>query len=132
VDEAAIRALGANWFKAYNSADAARIAALYAEDAVWSAPGVPATRGRAAIQEYFKKDTMASSAAGLTFKVDPTIDVGVSANLGWAAGAYTVTNKSGKTIDAGKYVTVYGKKDGTWQILRDIYNSSTSAASATP
>jgi hypothetical protein len=54
----------------------------YAEDAVWNAPGAPAAHGRTAIHEYFRKDMAASAAAGLTFKFDPVINVGVSANLG--------------------------------------------------
>jgi uncharacterized protein (TIGR02246 family) len=131
-DEAAIRALGTSWFKAYNSGDTDGITALYAEEAVWNAPGAPAARGRAAIHEYFRKDMAASTAAGLTFKGDPVVDVGVSANLGWAEGTYTMTDKSGAAVDTGKYVTVYGKKDGTWQILRDIYNSNAPSISATP
>ena len=55
-DQAAIRAVGTSWYKAYNSGDGAAVAALYAEDAVLSAPHVPAARGAASIREYFLKD----------------------------------------------------------------------------
>jgi len=47
----------------------------------------------------------------------------VSGDLGWEWGTFTVTNKSGATVDKGKYVTVCAKKDGKWLIIRDIWNS---------
>jgi ketosteroid isomerase-like protein len=47
-----IRAVNIAWFKAYNSGDGAAVAALYAEDAVLSAPGAPAARGNRARYLY--------------------------------------------------------------------------------
>jgi uncharacterized protein (TIGR02246 family) len=122
-DEAAIRAINPAWFKSYNAGDVNSVVALYAEDAVVNAPGVPAARGQAAIREYFQKDIAASAAAGVTTNSGPSTDVGVSGDLGWEWGTFTVTNKSGATIDAGKYVTVCAKRDGKWLVVRDIWNS---------
>lgn len=122
-DEAAIRAMDAAWIKATAAGDADAKAALYAEDAVWAAPGAPAVRGRAAILETFKKDAAAAAAAGLSFKLGTTSDVGVSGDLGWSSGTYTATDKSGATVDSGKYLGVLRKKDGNWQYIRDTYNS---------
>ena len=122
-DEAAIRGISPTWFKAYSAGDVNSVVALYAEDAVVNAPGTPAARGQAAIREYFKKDIAASASAGLATNGSPTTDVGVSGDLGWEWGTFTATNKSGATVDAGKYVTVYAKKDGKWLIIRDIWNS---------
>src|SRR5437870_516738 len=47
-EEAHIRGINDAWVKAYNAANADGLAALYADDAVLSPPGVPAARGRAA------------------------------------------------------------------------------------
>jgi uncharacterized protein (TIGR02246 family) len=122
-DEATIRGINPAWFKAYNAGDANGLVALYAEDAVVSAPGVPAARGHNAIRALFMKDVAASAAAGVTLHGGPTTDVGVSGDLGWESGTFTVTDKSGATVDTGKYVSVFGRKDGKWLILRDIWNT---------
>ncbi len=73
-DQAAIRAVQNSWYKAYNSGDGAAVAALYAEDAVLSAPHVPAARGGALIREYFLKDAATFTAAGLKGVEGPTSD----------------------------------------------------------
>jgi uncharacterized protein (TIGR02246 family) len=122
-DEAAIRGINPVWFKSYNAGDINSVVALYAEDAVVNAPGAPAARGQAAIREYFMKDVAASSAAGVTLNGGTSTDVGVSGDLGWEWGTFTVTDKSGTTVDIGKYVTVCAKKNGKWVIIRDIWNS---------
>src|SRR5437879_13567924 len=80
-DQAAIRAVQNSWYKAYNSGDGAAVAALYAENAVLSAPHVPAARGAASIREYFLKDAATFTAAGLKGVEGPTSDVGVSGGL---------------------------------------------------
>ncbi len=122
-DEAAIRSISPNWFKAYNAGDVNGVVALYAEDAVVNAPNAPAARGHDAIREFLTKDIAGSRAAGITLIAGPTTDAAVSGDLGWEWGTFTVTDKSGATVDRGKYVTVYGRKDGKWQIIRDIWNS---------
>jgi uncharacterized protein (TIGR02246 family) len=131
-DEAAIRAMNPAWFTAYNAGDADAVAALYADDGVLNIPGAPAARGRAAIREALVKDIAATAAAGLTNNQGPSPEFGVSGDLGWEWNTFTVTDQSGATIDTGKYVTVYGKKDGKWQIIRDIWNSDTPPAAAAP
>ena len=124
-DEEAIRGVNPTWFKAYNAGDVNSIVALYVEDAVLNPPGAPPARGHSAIREYLTKDVAASTAGGITLNGDPTTDVGVSGDLGWEWGTFTVKDKSGSTIDTGKYLTVYGKKDGKWLIIRDIWNTDT-------
>jgi uncharacterized protein (TIGR02246 family) len=118
-DEAAIRDINKTWFTAYNAGDAAGIVALHAEDAVVCPPGAPAARGASAIRGHYEKEL----AAGFSSTAGPTSDVGASGDLGWESGTYTATDKSGKTVDVGKYVTVFAKKNGKWLIIRDIWNS---------
>ena len=131
-DETAIRAVNTAWFKAFNAGDGVAVAALYAEDAVLSAPGAPAARGKASISEYYVKDLAASAAAGLTDEDGPTSDVGASGDLAWQWGTYKVTDKSGAAVDAGKYTTVFQRKDGKWMIIRDTWNSDAAPAAAAP
>ncbi|MEW6512326.1 MAG: nuclear transport factor 2 family protein [Bacteroidota bacterium] len=122
-DEAAIRAINPVWFRSYNAGHVDSIVALYADDAVLNPPGAPAARGQAAIREYLTKDVAAAAAAGVTLNAGTTSDVSVSGDLGWEWGTFTVTDKSGATVDRGKYVTVCARKDGKWLIVRDIWNS---------
>jgi hypothetical protein len=34
-----------------------------------------------------------------------------------------VINKSGSTLDAGKYLTVFQRKNGKWMVIRDTWNT---------
>jgi len=131
-DATAARAVNVAWYKAYNAGDGAAVAALYAEDAALNAPGAPVARGKPAISEYYVKNAAASAAAGLALVDDPSSDVGVSGDLAWQSGTFKVTDKSGAAVDAGKYLTVFQRKDGKWMIIRDTWNSDASPAAAAP
>jgi uncharacterized protein (TIGR02246 family) len=131
-DEAALRAINPAWFKAYNAGDVDGVVALYSDDAVLSIPGVPPARGLAAIREAYAKDMAAMAAAGLANNQGAAPEFGISGDLGWEWNTFTVTDASGATIDTGKYVTVYGRKDGKWLIIRDIWNSDTPPAAPAP
>lgn len=122
-DEAAIRAHDSAWFAAHNANDASALAALYADDAVVSVPGTPPVRGSAALRKALDKDVADMKAGGLTVVPSPTAEVGVSGDLGWIWNTFTVKDKSGATVDAGKYLTLLGRVDGQWRIMRDIWNS---------
>ncbi len=129
-DEQAIRAINPVWFKAYQSGDVEGLVALYADDAVINAPGAAPARGTAAIRAAFTKDVRDMAAAGLTMTSGPNPEFGASGDLGHEWNTFTVTDKSGKTVDTGKYVSVFGRRNGKWVIIRDIWNSDTPAAQA--
>jgi len=128
-DEAAVRAVNGAWFKAYAAGDAAGVAANYAADAVISPPGVPAARGAEAILAFFTQDIAAIKAAGLSFAPDPSTDVGVSGDLGWETGTFKVTAPDGSAVDTGKFSTVFARRDGSWKIIRDTWNSDATTPS---
>jgi len=130
-DENAIRAQTTSWLKAYNAADAAAVAGQYADDAILLPPGAPAVRGRPAILAFFSKDVAESKAAGVVFNINPKTDVGVSGNMGWESGSYTVTVK-GAVVEAGKFLSVSRKKDGKWQYIRDTWNADAPPAPSAP
>ena len=127
-EAAAIAAVNDAWGKAYNAGDAAALAALYSEDAAVNPPGSPQVRGRAALQEFFAKDTADTKAAGLTMNLNPQRDSGTSGDLAWESGTFTATDKAGATVDTGKFVTVLKRTDGKWQIVRDTWNSDNAPA----
>jgi len=122
-DREAVQAVNVAWFKAYNAHDVDAISALYADDAVMSAPGMPSARGAAAIKEAFGKDLAAATKAGISNNIGTSEEMGVSGDLAWESNTFTATDKSGKTLDRGKYVTVFERRNGKWLIIRDIWNS---------
>lgn len=130
-DADAIRAVNVAWNKAYNAGDGAAVAALYAEEAVLLAPGAPPERGKASISEYYAKDAAAFAAAGIMVTDAPTSDVAESGDLAWQSGTYKSADKSGAAVDAGKFLTVFERKDGKWMIIRDTWNSDTAPAAET-
>ena len=58
------------------------------------------------------------------------VQTAASGDLAYESNTFTITDKAGKKIDSGKYVTVFARKDGKWVIVRDIWNSD--AGPATP
>jgi uncharacterized protein (TIGR02246 family) len=122
-DKEAVRAVNAAWFKAYNAHDAYAISELYADDAVLSAPGAPSARGAAAIRQAFQKDIVAATKAGIANNAGTSDEVGVSGDLAWEWNTFTATDKSGKVVEKGKYVTLFERRNGKWLIIRDIWNS---------
>jgi uncharacterized protein (TIGR02246 family) len=131
-EEAAIRAINQTWVKSYNAGDANTVAGLYAENAVLMPPGAPAARGSAAIRAFMVKEIAASAKAGAVFSLGAKPDVGASGDLGWESGTYAVKVKSGATVETGKYLSVYKKKDGKWLLIRDTWNSDAPPAPASP
>jgi uncharacterized protein (TIGR02246 family) len=129
-DQSAIKAVSIAWKNAYNAGDAAAVAALYAEDAVLSAPGEPVVRGHASISEYFVRKVAEFSGTGLTVVDAPMGEVVASGDLGWQWQTYRITDKSGAVLDAGKLVTLFQRKNGKWMIAGDTWNSDGPAARA--
>jgi len=86
-------------------------------------------RGGASIREYFLKDAATSTAAGLKGVEGPTSDVGVSGDLAWQGDTYRVVDKSGATVDTGKTLTVFQRRDAKWMIIRDTWNSDIASPS---
>lgn len=128
-DEAVFRAASTTWASAYNAGDVDRIVALYADDAILMPPNAPAATDHAAMRAFLTQDRAASKSAGLTLHLKDQ-GAGASGNLGWHAGTYTMTDASGETVDAGKWVETWRKADGKWLIIRDIWNSDRPAAAA--
>lgn len=122
-DAIALHAADDAWAKAYNGGSVDGVTALYDEKAVLLPPGAPAAVGRAAIRSFFAKDIAESSKAGVRFKLGSNPSGGVSGRMGWSSGTYTVVNKDGKVLEAGKYLSVSTRVGGKWLYVRDTWNS---------
>ena len=121
-DEAALKAVTAAWFEAYNAGEPEKIVAMYAEDAVLMPPHASVATGHAAIRTFLTADTAGAKAAGVKLVGGPT-SAGVAGDTGWESGSYTAVDASGATVDSGSYMSVSHKINGNWLYIRDTYNS---------
>jgi len=122
-DEATIRAEAPVWFDLYNKSDAAGVTNLYAEDGIVLAPGAPAASGRDAIRTFMTNDIAGARAAGITLNLAEITGVGVSGDLAWLSGTFTVKDRGGATVDTGKYLSLYRRTSEGWKLIRDTWNS---------
>jgi ketosteroid isomerase-like protein/quercetin dioxygenase-like cupin family protein len=122
-DEAAIRASAPAWAAAFNAMDADALAGMYWDDSLLFPPNVPAVAGGAPLREYFAAETPAFKEAGLTMNIPEAGAVHVAGDLAYEAGTYSITDASGATVDTGKYIGVFQKRDGAWRYIRDTWNS---------
>ncbi len=108
---------------AYAAHDSSKIAALYAPDASAFPPGAERANGRDAIRKVWQ----GAMDAGVTNVTVRTIDVVASGNLASETGEYAldVPGKDGKAVHVGgKYVVVWKRTKGGWQLYRDIWNDT--------
>jgi uncharacterized protein (TIGR02246 family) len=109
------------WQAAFNAKDAAKIASLYAEDAVVMPPDRPIVKGRANIEAHWKGEIQQG---GTNVKLNP-VESAISGSQAFEVGTMTMTLPGGQT-DRGKYVAILKRVGNEWKIAYDIYNSDAS------
>ena len=124
-DIEAVKAIPAKYAVAYNAADTAGLAAVYANDAIRMPPNEPPVVGNEAITASFQA-IFDQFTPGL--KLSPE-EVNVDGGLGFIRGTYEITltpRAEGETMqDDGKYVVIVQKQsDGSWKTYRAIWNSN--------
>jgi uncharacterized protein (TIGR02246 family) len=121
-----IEARAKEWAEKYNAGDAAGVAALYEEDGQILPPQTDAVAGRAKIQEYWQ----GVMGAGVKTAALQLLEVHSSGDIAAEVGSYVMKNAEDQNVDQGKYMVLWKKKKGSWVIVRDIWNSSMSPATA--
>lgn len=122
--EARIDGLRQQFNLAYNAADAAALAALFAQNGVLMPPGAPAVVGRDAIQTRY-----AAQFANVqsSFALNPGTIV-VSGDLAWLRGDYQRVDTSvpggTPTIIMGKYLMTFTRERNDWRITTDAWNTN--------
>ena len=116
----------AQWVQDYAAKDANKIVNHYADDAIVIAPGMPASNGKAAINDTIK-GMVTDPALNLKF-TSSQVEVAQSGDLAYTRGSYTMTFTNPATkqpmTDHGSYVTTYRKQsDGSWKAVTDIASS---------
>lgn len=105
--------------KAFVSGDSATVVNSYTKDAKLFPPNSDRVEGKdsiAAVISQFLKYGIKE------FKDETTALYGNEDNL-IEEGNFFMGDGKGKTIDKGKYITVWRKEYGTWKIYSDIWNT---------
>jgi ketosteroid isomerase-like protein len=122
-DITAIKASESTWVSAANSKDWVALAMLYAEDAIVMPPNHPIVTGRADIQKLFESFPPMSG-----FQL-PIAEIEGRGDLAVVRGTYSLTiNQEGAApvTDTGNWMEMRRKQaNGSWLIVRDIWNSDT-------
>jgi uncharacterized protein (TIGR02246 family) len=127
-DATEIRAALDAYFTAANAGDAARWAALYAEDAVMMPPNSPTVEGRAAIQSWLAMlPVKIADAKGMALEVEG------AGNVAYLRGTYSMNLQIPGVPDAvaqqGKILQVYARQPaGSWLLARDMWNADAAPA----
>jgi ketosteroid isomerase-like protein len=127
-DLTAIRQADANDMKLMNAKDWKGDAALLSEDAIEMPPNQAAVQGKADIQAWEEAFPPFSNF------LEQSLEIEGQGDLAFDRGTYsmTLTPAGAAPIeDHGKYLTIWRKQaDGSWKVLRAMYNSDVSAAPA--
>jgi uncharacterized protein (TIGR02246 family) len=117
----ALDKLAKEFMAAFNAKDAAKVAALYAEDAVLMPPDTPIVKGRAGIEAHYKREFQQGVS---NLQLRPT-ESAITGAQGFEVGTSTVTVKTDTTTvtDNGKYMTLFKRVGSDWKISYDIFNS---------
>jgi len=100
--------------------DSVGLASLYTSDAKFMAEHMPTASGRAAVQTAFAGLFAAMGTPGLKLT---SVEVTGNADQVSEVGTYSMTDKTGKEIDKGKYIVLWKMEDGKWKLHRDVFNS---------
>ena len=111
--------LSDEWASAFNKDDSHALAELYAEDAYVLPAGVEMVHGRQAIQGFWDKAMKQLGDGKLT-----TVDVEpLGPDAAREIGTFSFKTKGNQPRQVnGKYVVVWRKTGGQWQLSTDIWN----------
>ena len=110
----------------FNEGDALRAAANYADDAEILPPRNPAIQGRPAIAAWFQ----ANIDKYISFGNDANWSV-VRGDLAIEQGVYNIRNvRVGQDVEAGKYIRIWKKINGSWKLYRDMFSPDSALAEA--
>ena len=105
-----------------------KVSDYYAADAESMADNEPTRVGMDAIKAGIKKDMDADTAGHtVTFA---TTGVWAAGNYATETGTSKVTDKEGKVVRTGKYMTLFELRDGKYIAIRDMWNSDAPPAAA--
>ncbi len=114
--------MSATFISAFEKGDVATVGSLYADDALMFPPDSDIVKGRSAIEAFWKA-TKDAGAKSIELEI---LDLQSSGNLAIETGTGAIHMQpanQAESIEKAKYVVVWKRqKDGSWKIIRDIWN----------
>ena len=108
----------ATWVNAFDTGQAASLAALYAEDAHSMPPGTGPISGRGAIEAYWRQDL---GRGDLATKLTANDSI-AQGDLLHVDGTYEVLAKTdGAPLAKGQYQQLWRRIDGAWRVQHEIW-----------
>lgn len=104
---------------AFNAGDAKAAAAFYAPDAMLLPPNVDFVQGRESIAEFIA-EAIASVKGNLKFELQ---EVFVQGDLAYLLGTTKILSVDGEFVDRVKYVEIWKRREGQWELYRDIWRT---------
>ncbi len=120
----AIEAANAQFASAVAQHDGAALAALYAAGGEVLPPGGERVQGPAAIQKFWQ-GALDSGVAAVELK---TVEIFAHGPTATEVGQYELHDAAGKVLDHGKYIVVWRRAGGHWQLLRDMFSTNVAPA----
>jgi uncharacterized protein (TIGR02246 family) len=115
-----IAAANEKFMAAFNSGDAASVAALYTGNGQLLPPNMDFMRGRQAIQTFWQ-GAMDMGIKSATMEI---VEVERQGDTAIEVSTYTLQGEGGQVLDKGKYIVIWKREEGQWRLHRDIFNSS--------
>ena len=103
---------------AFLRGDAEAVAELYTKDAELLPPDAEAVAGRPAIAAFWK----GAIDAGVKDLVLTTMQVESAGDLAYEVGTVRIVASNGQ-VSEDRYLVVWKRENGKWQLHRDIWNS---------
>lgn len=117
IDEIMVR-----FVAAFNAGDGATVAGFYSEDAALFPPGGQRIDGRSAIQAFWQ------GAIDSGMKIDElhAVEVDSRSDIAGEIGVFILSapGEGDRTKIPGKYIVMWKRAGGTWQLYRDIWNTN--------
>jgi ketosteroid isomerase-like protein len=120
--QSAVSAGNARFEQAFNTGNAAALAALYTEHATVLPPGAPMQNGRAGIQQFWQS-AIQSGLRNLSLR---TVSVESYGNASREIGTFTMDapGHGGQVSHlVGKYVVIWKREGRQWHLDTDIWNT---------
>lgn len=103
---------------AFMRGDAEAVAALYTQDGQLLPPGAAVVKGRPAIAAFWK----GAIDAGMKELALETVEVESAGDLAYEVGTAKIVAAEGQ-VSQDRYLVVWKRQNGEWQLHRDIWNS---------
>jgi uncharacterized protein (TIGR02246 family) len=120
-DEAAIRALDAQWSKAATAKNMDKVMTFYATDGSVIWPDQPPAKGHPAIRASWEAIFKAAPGMYLDFK-PVLIDVSGEMASDFGVVHFKKNAKPNDVDNTAKYLVVWKRERGTWKVLYDCWN----------